>query len=173
MKEKNIAKKTAFYGILGALALGLSFLEGQLLPDLPFLPVGAKPGLSNIVTMLAASVSGFGGAIYITLIKATFAFVSRGGTAFLMSLAGGLLSTVAMCLLLPAKKQVFSLTGVGIVSAVLHNLAQLAVACLVTGTSAILGYAPFLLLFSLLTGFVTGTILRVVMPKLDFIKHIT
>ena len=56
-------KKTAFLGMMAALALVLSFLEGMLIPDIPFLPVGAKPGLSNVVTMFVASTMGFPGAI--------------------------------------------------------------------------------------------------------------
>ncbi|MDD6011596.1 MAG: heptaprenyl diphosphate synthase, partial [Oscillospiraceae bacterium] len=58
------AKKTAFLGILGALALVLGFLEQLIVPDIPFLPVGAKPGLSNIVTMYTACTLGFPGALY-------------------------------------------------------------------------------------------------------------
>ena len=46
------ARKTALLGILCAQAIALSFLE-SLIPALPFLPPGAKPGFSNIVTMFA------------------------------------------------------------------------------------------------------------------------
>lgn len=67
-------------GIMGALALVLSFCENMLIPDIPFLPPGAKPGLANIVTMLVASVSGFTGAMCITLTKAIFALITRGVT---------------------------------------------------------------------------------------------
>ena len=37
------ARKTALLGILCAQAIALSFLE-NLIPSLPFLPPGAKPG---------------------------------------------------------------------------------------------------------------------------------
>ena len=60
--------KVAFLGIFGALALVLSFLESMLVPDIPFLPVGAKPGLSNIITMYIAGTMGFPVAIYITML---------------------------------------------------------------------------------------------------------
>lgn len=157
-------KKIALYGILGAMALVLSFLESTLLPVIPFLPAGAKPGLSNIVTMFTADYSGFFGAFYITAIKALFAFLTRGATAGMMSLAGGMLSMVAMCALLRMKNCPFSYAGIGIICALMHNMGQLAVACAVTGTFAVAGYAPVLLLFSLLTGLVTGTILQATLP---------
>ncbi len=162
-------KKVALLGILGALALVLSFTESLLMPQVTFLPPGAKPGLSNIITMFAASTMGFGGAIYIVLIKSLFAFITRGATAFFMSLAGGLLSMAAMLILLKVKS--VSLIGVGVVSSCCHNLGQLLVSVILTGTKAIFNYAPFLLIFAVVTGVVTGTVLKVVMPKLERIKY--
>lgn len=86
----------ALLGLLAALALALSFLEGLL----PALPVpGAKLGLSNIVTMYALTALSLPAALGITAVKAVFALL-RGGSAFLMSAAGGLLSTLVMALCL-------------------------------------------------------------------------
>ena len=70
MKNNSIfTKKIALMGILCALALSLSFLE-NLIPPLPFVPPGAKPGFSNIATMFSLSELGFGYGIVITLCKA-------------------------------------------------------------------------------------------------------
>ena len=160
------AKKTALMGILCAQALALSFLE-NMIPAMPFMPPGAKPGFSNIVTMFAALTMGLPQAMCITVVKAAFAGVTRGFTAFCMSLAGGVLSTLAMWLLLRIKSRPFGLLGVAIVSVVCHNAGQLAMAVVFTGTGAVLGYAPALLIFSLVTGAITGTVLRVVMPALE------
>ena len=160
------AKKTALMGILCAQALALSFLE-NMIPAMPFMPPGAKPGFSNIVTMFAALTMGLPQAMCITVVKAAFAGVTRGFTAFCMSLAGGVLSTLAMWLLLRIKSRPFGLLGVAIVSDVCHNAGQLAMAVVFTGTGAVLGYAPALLIFSLVTGAITGTVLRVVMPALE------
>jgi heptaprenyl diphosphate synthase len=46
MSTENKTKRVALLGILGAQALAVSFLEG-LLPALPGLPPGAKPGFST------------------------------------------------------------------------------------------------------------------------------
>lgn len=162
-------KKVALSGILGALALVLSFMESVLMPQVTFLPPGAKPGLSNIITMFAADTMGFAGAIYIVLIKSVFAFITRGVTAFLMSFAGGILSMIAMLILLKVKS--VSFIGVGVVSSCCHNLGQLLVSVILTGTQALFNYAPFLLIFAVVTGVVTGTVLKVVMPKLEKIKY--
>ena len=158
--------KVALLGIFGAVALVLSFLEGMLIPDIPFLPVGAKPGLSNIITMYIAGTMGFPGAIYITMLKALFAFITRGATGAFMSFSGGLLSTVAVCLLIKYQGRIFSYLGLGIVGAVMHNLGQLVAACIVSGTFALMNYGKYLLIFALITGTVTGSVLLVLMPRL-------
>lgn len=159
--------KTAFLGMMSALALVLGFLESMLIPDIPFLPVGAKPGLSNVVTMYVASIMGFPGAICITLIKAGFAFITRGMTASLMSLTGGLFSTLVLCLVIKQRDKVFSFIGIGIICAAAHNMGQLMAALCVTGTYSLINYAKYLLIFSLVTGSVTGLMLTALMPRIE------
>ena len=167
MKKENTNYRVAFLGISGALALVLGFLEHLLIPDIPFLPVGAKPGLSNIVTMYVTDFMGVGAGLYITLIKGLFAFITRGATASAMSFCGGILSTLAVALLLKYKDRYFSFTGIGIVGALMHNSGQLAVACIISGTPALVSYGKYLMIFALITGTVTGGMLSFVMPKIE------
>ena len=162
--------KVALLGIFGAVALVLSFLESMLVPDIPFLPVGAKPGLSNVVTMYIAGTMGFPGAIYITMLKSLFALITRGATGAFMSFSGGLLSTVAVCLLIKYQGKIFSYLGLGIIGAVMHNFGQLMAACVVSGTFALINYGKYLLIFALITGAVTGTVLMLLMPGLSKIS---
>ena len=127
-------RKTALLGMLAAAALALSFLE-NLIPGLPGLPPGAKPGCSNIATMAAAAQLGFAGAFPITLLKAGFAGLTRGATAFFMSTAGGVLSMLVMLPLLHGKRNPFGAVGTGILCAVMHNLGQLLASWALTGTN--------------------------------------
>lgn len=165
------ANKVAFFGTMGSLALIMGFLENLFIPDIPFLPVGAKPGLSNIVTMYVATASGFPGALYIVLIKALFAVITRGVTAGVMSLCGGILSAAVTCILLKAGKKHFSFWGIGVMSAVMHNMGQLTVACVISGSLALLNYGKYLLIFSLITGSVTGFMLMTIMPRIPQWKN--
>lgn len=167
--RKNTAYKTALSGILCALALALGFLE-SLLPPVPWLPPGAKPGFSNIITMFAAGNLGLPHALLIAAAKGCFAFVTRGFTAGIMSLSGGILSAAAMYLLLRFANKQLGLIGVSVISALFHNLGQLAAAAFITGTASIAYYAPALAVFGVATGAVTGIVLRAVMPALDKIK---
>ena len=162
-------KKLTLLSLLSALALVLGFAENMLLPDIVFLPVGAKAGLSNIVTMFTASFYGFSGAIYITLIKGLFALITRGATAAVMSLFGGVLSTAVMCLMIKKEGKSLSYIGIGVLSASAHNMGQLLAACFITGTASILSYGKYLLLFGLVTGLVTGTVTEIVLPKIKVI----
>lgn len=166
MAKANKVKRIALVGILGAQALALAWLE-SLLPAFPFLPPGAKPGLSNIVTMFSVASLGAADAIFIVLLKAAFAGVTRGFSAFLMSSCGGMVSFAVMLLLLRTKKKnPFGLIGTGICCALGHNLGQLAAAAIITDTVTIMGYAPVLLVFGVMTGIVTGCVFKAVYPIL-------
>lgn len=150
---------------MGALAVSLSYLE-SLIPAFPGFPPGAKPGLSNVATMFLASSSTVADAFFITVLKGIFAGITRGFTAMLMSLSGGIFSTAVACVLL-RRKTGFGYIGIGIICAVCHNIGQLITACILSGTwSLVFGYGPLLLIFALLTGFITGSVLKLVMPAL-------
>lgn len=172
MKDKlrlsPATRRVAFVGMLAALALTLSGLEA-LLPPLPMLPPGAKLGLSNIVTMYAAGTVGLAPALCIAVLKGGFSGTLQGTVALLMSTAGGVASTLVMWLLLRAKKRPFGALGLGVAGALTHNLSQLGVAMLLT-TPAVGWYAPWLLLFGVAAGLVTGLVLRTVSPLLEHFR---
>ena len=155
------ARRAALLGLLAALAVALSFLEGLL----PVIPIpGAKLGLSNIVIMYALTSLNLPCALALAAVKAAFALL-RGGTAFFMSLAGGLLSTLVMAGALRLFRNRVSFIGVGILGAVAHNGGQLAAAMLLL-SPALIGYGPWLLLLAVAAGTVTGLTLNFVMPAL-------
>ena len=172
--KKNVARRVAVAGIFGAQALALAWLE-SLLPAFPFLPPGAKPGLSNIVTMFAVCSLNIADALFIVIIKAFFAGITRGMTAFFMSLCGGLMSLVAMVLIFRVfKKSRLGLIGTGVCCALAHNLGQLFAAAVITDTVTIAGYAPALLIFGVCTGIVTGCVFKAVSPlliKITFVSN--
>ncbi|MDD3261635.1 MAG: Gx transporter family protein, partial [Oscillospiraceae bacterium] len=89
-----------------------------------------------------------------------------GRGCFLMSTAGGLASTFVMWLLLRPQKKPFGMLGLGVAGALTHNMAQLGVAVLLT-TPAVGYYAPWLLIFGIAAGIVTGLVLRTVSPLLE------
>ena len=87
----------ALSGLLFALAMALSFIEGTLV--IPGLLPGMKLGLANIVVMYALFFMGPRQALVLDVLKALFVFLVSGFTAGFLSLCGGLLSLAVMWVL--------------------------------------------------------------------------
>lgn len=149
-------KKTheiALSGLLFALAMALSFIEGTLV--IPGLAPGMKLGLANIVVMYALFFMGARQALYLDLLKALFVFLVSGWTAGFLSLCGGLLSLLVMWMLyykLPFRPTWFILSVCGALS---HNIGQLLGAGLILSSAMSLYYAPVMLVLGLVNFFTT------------------
>ena len=164
--KKVATLKITQTALVSAVALVLSYIEMSL-PDLPFVLPGMKLGLSNIATMFALSALSLPSALVVCLVKAVFALLMRGLTAFLMSLCGGVLSTLAMYALIRFKKIGF--VGVGIGGAFSHNLGQILVAFALTD-SGVFAYFSVLCIASIVTGTLTAIVLYVILPKVMQLK---
>ena len=163
---RNPRSERALYvarcGMLCAVALMAAAVE-QLLPALPMLPPGVKPGVANLAVMTAAELLGSGAALAAVAVKAAFALATRGMLAGAMSLAGGLLSSAVMIVLLRCGR--FGPIGVGVGGAAAHHCAQIAVAsALLTG--GYWNYLPILLLLAIPAGMVTGGLYALLRPAL-------
>ena len=172
-KGKNIALRTAVDGILAAVALVLSFLEGML-PDVAFLPPGAKLGLSNIAVMFAVLTVGIADGFVLVLMKSGFVFLTRGLSSFFMSLAGGFFSFLALAIIIiifRKMKRQFSYMLISVVCAVMHNTGQSVAASVYMQTNLLTTYLPLLIVLGIFAGAVTGVILKTVMPYITKIKY--
>lgn len=163
MEKKSRAAGVALLGMLFALALALSVLEG-FLPALVPVP-GIKPGLSNIVVMYCVFLLGARQAFLLAVLKAGFVLLVRGGVSGCLSFCGGVASVAVMLLLLRVSRRRFSYAAIGMAGAVIHNLAQLAAASLILRTGGLmLWYLPALVLSGMVMGFFTASLLRALMP---------
>lgn len=170
-KQKDIAKRTALDGILCAVALVLSFFE-TMLPDIAFLPPGAKLGLSNIAIMFAVMAIGIPDGLFIVVCKSLFVLLTRGPVSFFMSISGGILSFLCLSIVVYFSKKkniTFSFIGISVFSAIMHNIGQLIAAGIYTRSIYIFTYLPLLLIFAIFTGGINGIVVKTVLPKL-FIK---
>ena len=146
-------RQLALCAVLTALALGLSTLE-NLFPVTLLIPLpGVKLGLANIVTVFALYQLGALPAL---------------ASAMLFSLLGGLTAMLVMILL--RRLRCLSIYGVSIGGAAGHNLGQMAAALITLGNTAVLGYLPFLLGISLLTGTLTGFVSSLLFRAMAHIK---
>lgn len=152
---KWTTKNIALCAVLSALALGLSTLE-DLFPLSLIVPLpGVKLGLANIVTVFALYRLGAPEALAILLTRCLLGGLFAGNvSAMLFSLLGGVTAMLVMILL--KRCRALSVYGVSLGGAAAHNLGQMAAACITLGSTMVLGYLPFLLAVSLLTGTLTG-----------------
>ena len=165
--HKSKARTVALTGMLFALAITLSFLESMITPFLGLMPA-VKIGLSNIVVMYALLFLSKKQAWALVLLKALFAFMTRGATAGFLSLCGGVLSLGVLCLLLllPVSTTGYIFSAVG---ALAHNIGQLAGASLVLSSAMAWGYAPVLLISGLIVGYLTHWLFKTIMPYLSHV----
>ena len=154
--------KLAQTGLFCALAIGIVAVE-QLFPALPMLPPGAKPGFSNLVTMLAAVLDP-GMAFCVSVGKSLFVGMTRGASAFCMSLVGGLLSTAVTVVLLKMNR--FGGVGLGVAGACTHNVGQILAASAIF-SSSLQYYLPWMLFFGIITGILTGVLFGLLRPRME------
>lgn len=156
-------KQICFLGLLGAVAISLSYLEGFII--VPGLPPGVKLGLSNIATMYCVFFLGYKSAYFLTGIKALSVFLTRGVTGGFLSLLGGMAAVTVMLILMRPRFRLSYIT-VSVFGALAHNFGQLAGACLMTKTAMTFYYLPVLTVSGVAAGVVTGIILKTVLPAL-------
>ena len=168
-----MTKKTAFLGVMLAIMLILTTLESVIAP----LPLHVKPGLANIIVMYCALCVGRGQAFMLNVMKSFFVFITRGATAGLLSLCGGLLSIAVIILLLSVfdngKEKKFSYSAISIVGACSHNLGQLSAAAFLMSSALIFYYLPVLIVSAVIMGLLTGALLKLLMPYTNpHLKHV-
>ena len=159
-------RRLALLGLFSAGALLLSFLE-SLLPPMPFLPPGAKLGLSNIAVMLAVGLFSLPQVLSVVVIKAGFALLTRGVTAGIFSFAGGVVSACVMFLLWHLPQKEVSFVTISVSGAICHNIAQLCVSAALLGSSAAFYYLPVVLTASVVFGIVNGIFVRPLVKALQ------
>ena len=150
---RRVAKKWAYLGVFTALSL-ICFLIENLLPPL-FIP-GARIGVGNVFVMLALALYSLPEAFMLLAAKCVLSAIFGGVTAIIYSAAAGAISLVLSYALIRFFSDKISLTAIAVLSAVVHNLVQLAVFSLATGAKEVFIYAPYLALAGAAAGVVTG-----------------
>jgi len=186
-----MVRKLTLMAVLTASALIIFIIEAQI--PLPVPIPGVKLGLANAVTLFALfygkattfnedpsgkkTTSGVTNslknnltttdAFMILLCRILLGAVFTGRIiAFLYSLTGGLLAFIAQVIMkrFVSNKQIWVCGAVG---AVFHNIGQILMAVLITGTPAIIAYLPLLTITGVFTGLVTGFIAQITLVRLS------
>ncbi len=156
-------KKVAVMGLAVTLAMILSFVESQV-PAFVAVP-GVKMGLANIAVVFVLYKLGWREAALISLLRVFLVSLLFGNFASLFySLAGAVLSLAGMIAL--KKTGLFSEIAVSVSGGVLHNVGQIAMACLLLQTDVLRYYLPFLVLSGILAGIVIGLLAGVLIKRI-------
>ena len=166
MNTINIRKITTL-GLLTAIALTIFMVEAQI-PALVPVP-GVKLGAANIVCLYALYSFSPYEAFGVHLGRIVLSGILFGSPISLVySLTGGILAFCTMLAL--SKIRLFSPVGVSVGGSVMHSVGQLLAASVIMGSAAVFTYLPFMLIWSLLFGAVTGSICLVVLKRTKKLK---
>lgn len=155
-------KTVALVGVCAAMAMILSYVESFV----PSPIYGVKIGLPNVVIVFLLYKLGWTKAASVSIIRVILTALLFGSVMSLWySLAGAVLSMLVMVLL--KKTNLFSTVGVSVMGGIAHNIAQLAVAVLVTGVGAIAFYLPTLVVGGLAAGVVIGIAGAVIIKRVN------
>ena len=138
-----------------ALSMALHAAE-SMLPLLMPMP-GIKLGLANIVTVICLSIFNRRDTFKIVILRVLLVGLVAGSLltpSFWISGSGAVLSFLVMAAASSFPK--FSIVGVSLLGAVAHNIGQLLMVSLLMGSQAVFYYLPWLLIWAVPMGLLTG-----------------
>lgn len=155
-------KRWVIIAMLLAMAIVVSYVES-------FIPVfipGVKLGLANAVILIMLYEFKWYEAGIVDILRIVIVALIRGtllGPAFLLSLSGGILSYAMMFIF--SRIKVFSPIGVSVLGSIGHASGQILMAIIILGSQQILYYLPFIAALSVLTGILSGMVVRVYLKR--------
>lgn len=166
-------KRLTFLSLMVGYSLILYIIESYIPNPLIALFPGAKLGLTNIITLTSLVIFGLKDTFIIITVRVILSSIFSGPLSYLLfSMGGAYLSLILMYIIY--KFNGFSIIGISIIGAIGHNIGQLIVASMIVENILTVGYLPFMLITSLITGFFVGivskyciVIIRNIVKKID------
>ncbi|MEG0770681.1 MAG: Gx transporter family protein [Clostridia bacterium] len=159
LKAKSATFKITLTAVLFAITLVLSLVENMLPPVIIGVP-GLRLGLSNIIVMFCIFYLDSTLAIFIAVLKSFFVFLMRGFVAAVLSLCGGVVSAVLMIILIAIFKDKISIFLLSVLGAITHNFFQIVAIMIIMQNFYFIFYTPVLVIFGIVSGTITATILN-------------
>lgn len=148
-------QRLARVALLSAIALILSYVETMI--PLPTALPGVKLGLANVAVVVALFSFDARTALCVALAKVFAAGFLFGSPVMLAYSLGGTALAFA-CMALMKQVRGISVVVVSMASAIFHNVGQIAVACLLLASPAVLISLPPLAVAACITGTLTGCV---------------
>ena len=157
------SKRITTAAALAATGLILSYLESFIV--IPVRIPGIRIGFANIAGLAALYIAGPFAAVCVTAVRVMLAALLFGSPASLIYSASGAAVSVAGMIVL--KRLGFSIYGVSVGGAALHNLGQIIAAYILVGSIYVFTYLPVLEVISVVTGLLTGFISDILITRLS------
>lgn len=157
-------RRITLYALMVAVCLIVGYLESILSTTIIAVAPGVKIGLSNAVALTLICKGDIKGAWAVNITRICLSALLFGSVvSFLFSLAGGVASTAAACLLNRLKS--VSPIGISIAGGVIHNVFQLLAATAFVGVGVVY-YLPILIAFGAVCGALCGILTNLVIKKI-------
>ncbi|MBU3090944.1 Gx transporter family protein [Clostridium sp. CF011] len=157
-------KRMVLLSMLVAIALVIYLIEAQI----PVLFPGIKLGLANSISLVALILLGWKEAFLIMILRTLLGSIFGGSmSAFMFSIAGGVLSNIVMVLLYKYLKNHLSIPSISVCGSVFHNVGQLLVAAFIINDLRIYVYLPVLLISAIVTGYFIGILSSILKSRLE------
>lgn len=156
-------KKITRLSMLISLSVVISIIESYI-PIFNNIIPGLRLGLSNVIILYVLYKYSFKESLYVSIVRVLLVGLLRIGLfsiTFFFSLSGAILSIISMYIVKKIKK--LSIIGVSIIGAITHSIGQIIIAILILKNNNIVYYLPYLLIFSIPTGIITGIIAKKVL----------
>ncbi|GBE03251.1 heptaprenyl diphosphate synthase component I [bacterium BMS3Abin09] len=158
--------------LLSAYAVGLHSIEAFIPTPVPWL----RLGLANIITLLTLYLYGLRAGMIVTLTRVIVRSLIAGtflGPAFVMSIGGGVASTLVMWAMYSVFRRQMNIVILSVFGALTHNIVQLFLAyfLFVRRIEAILIVSPIILFFGVITGIFNGIITNMIIKKIKIKKE--
>lgn len=156
-------KKVTLLGLSLAAAMLLSYVE-SLVPPLFAIP-GIKIGLANIAVIFTLCRIGTKEAYLVSIVRVLLSSLLFGNIISLAySFCGALLSLISMSIL--KRFNLFSVSGISIIGAVMHNIGQITAAIIILGSNVIALYLPVLILSGTICGALIGILSGIIIKRI-------
>lgn len=149
-------RKMIYLALLSAIAIVLHTVEAAI--PVP-LPVGAKLGLANIISLVVIHLYGIKEMFIVNIFRVLVSSLLTGifmQNPFFISCGGVFLSSLALAIIYKFVK--LPMVSTSIVSAIFHNIGQVAVVAFIFSFAGIMVYVLPLLITSIPTGILTGLV---------------
>ncbi len=175
MKGLSTTRHITTLSLFAAVGISLFVVESFIPMPFPFL----KIGLANVSTILTLMVFSLGDAVLVVTLRVVVGSLLVGslfGPGFLLALAGGLTSAVAMGVTKRLTGNLFSVIGLSLIGSTAHVITQFCVVLLLyVQNMALTALIPLLLLSALVGGLIVGWVssrLLDVISRLEMLREL-